>query len=105
MSPRVTLDANGLVPNMLGRTPISECLSRRQRRQQLERRGEATEGQKVVFGAGGTGRNASVNGNSLTIVPVRIPRTEIQTVHEYWDISNREDDPIDKAGGCLFFFI
>jgi amino acid adenylation domain-containing protein len=36
-----------------------------------------------VFGAGGTGRNASVNGNSLTIVPVRIPVTESQTVHDF----------------------
>jgi hypothetical protein len=36
-----------------------------------------------VFGAGGTGWNASVNGKSLNIVPVRILMTESQTVRDF----------------------
>jgi hypothetical protein len=36
-----------------------------------------------VFGAGGTGGNASVDGNGLTIVPVRISVTESQTVQDF----------------------
>jgi non-ribosomal peptide synthetase component F len=42
-----------------------------------------TGSQEVVFGAGGTGGNASVDGNGLTIVPVRISVTESQTVQDF----------------------
>lgn len=43
-----------------------------------------TSSPDVVFGVGGTGRSASINGkNSLNIVPVRISVPESQTVHTF----------------------